>query len=115
VTYRFTRLWARVLVITGSIVIVLGVLAAVAVGIVDPGLTRYASSLDPRVARVVAAVLCATAAVLLGAPLIVAGQLIHAFLDQRDMLARIHRRLRRKRARVSVDDRTRLFPRTARR
>ena len=39
-----------------------------------------------------------------------------AFLVQHDMLARIHRRLRKKRARVTVDDRTRLFPsRAARR
>jgi len=116
VTYRFTRLWARVLVITGSIVIVLGVLAAVAVGIAGPDLTRYASDLDPRVTRVVAVVLGATAAIVVGAPLIVAGQLLDAFLDQRDILARIHRRLRKKRAGASVDDRSRLFPpRVARR
>jgi hypothetical protein len=116
VTYRFTRFWATVLVVTGSAVIVIGVVAALAVAIAGPDITRYAPTLDPRVGRVVATMACAMAGLLVGAPLIVLGQVLDAFLDQRDLLARIHRRLRRKRARVTDDDRTRLFPsRTARR
>ncbi len=115
-TYRFTRFWAIVLVVTGSIVIALGVVAAVAVAIIGPDVTRYAPTLDPLVARVVATMACAMVGLIVGAPLIVSGQLLDAFLDQHDLLARIHRRLRRKRPRVIADDRTRLFPsRAARR
>ena len=116
VTYRFTRFWAVVLVIAGFIVMGLGVIVAVAVAIVGPDVTRYAPTLDPALARVVATMACAMAGLLVGAPLIVTGQVLDAFLVQHDMLARIHRRLRKKRARVTVDDRTRLFPsRAARR
>ncbi len=109
-TYRFTRFWATVLVVTGSVVIVIGVVAAVAVAIAGPDITRYAPTLDPRVGRVVATVACAAVGFLVGASLIVAGQLLDAFLDQRDILARIHRRLRKRKGRVSHDDRARLFP-----
>jgi hypothetical protein len=115
VSYQFTRLWAFVLAVTGSVVIAVGLVAAVAVGIVGPDVTRYLPGVDPLVARVVVTVVCAAAGFLVGAPLIVAGQVLEAFLDQRDILARIHRRLRRKRSRVahddrSHDDRSRLFP-----
>lgn len=109
--YQFTRLWAFVLAVIGSVVMAVGVVAAVAVGIVGPDVTRYMPGVDPLVARIVVSVACAAAGFLVGAPLIVAGQVLEAFLDQRDILAKIHRRLRRKRRPSAAhDDRARLFP-----
>jgi len=87
--YRVTRAWAR-----GSI--------AVGVGIIVLGLLAGAASLVFGVARVfgfgaqelVVGIACVILGFALGAPEIIAGQLILIFLDQRDLLARIYRRLR---------------------
>jgi len=116
VKYRFTRCCAGALVVAGYIVIALGVVAAVAVAIVGPDTARYAPTVDDRLVRVAAALICVAAGFLVGALFIVNGQLLHVFLDQREFLAGIYRRLRKKKARVPEDDRTRLFPtRAARR
>jgi hypothetical protein len=45
--------------------------------------------------RVLAAAVAVTGGVIVGAPLIVAGQLVQVVLDQRRLLGRIHHRLRR--------------------
>ena len=65
--YRFTLFWASVLVGLGVGVMALGVAAAVAL----------------------------VAGLVVGAPLIMIGQLVQVFLDQRRLLASIQRSLRR--------------------
>ncbi len=90
---RFTRFWARLLVVIGLVIVVLGLgLAVVALVIETPW-----GSLTGQVMleRVFVAVFLVFSGIIAGAPFIVFGQLLLIFLDQRRLLARILRRLSR--------------------
>jgi hypothetical protein len=94
VSDRFTRLWARLLVVIGLVIVGVGaVLAIVALVIETPW-----GSITGQVflERVLVAVFLVVSGILAGAPFIVFGQLLLIFLDQRRLLAAIHRRLRRR-------------------
>lgn len=90
---RFTRFWARLLIVIGLVIVVAGLLlAAVALVIEMPW-----RSITGQVVleRVLVAAFLMLSGILAGAPFIVFGQLLLIFLDQRRLLAAIHRRLRR--------------------
>ena len=88
--YRFTRFWASVLIGLGVGVMAMGVVCAGLLFLLPdriPVPYPWPRLLAPAVALV--------GGLLLGAPLILAGQLVQVFLDQRRLLASIHHRLRR--------------------
>jgi hypothetical protein len=82
------------LVIIGLVIVFVGAgLAIVALVIETPwGSITGQAMLE----RVLVAVFLVLSGVLAGAPFVVFGQLMLIFLDQRRLLARIHRRLRRR-------------------
>jgi hypothetical protein len=89
-SYRFTQFWASVVVGLGVGVMVLGVVSA--------GLLVLLPAQIPVPypwPRILVAAVAVVAGLVVGAPLIVTGQLVQVFLDQRRLLAGIHRRLRR--------------------
>ena len=92
---RFTRLWARLLVIMGVVIVVLGVLLAMVALVVEMpwGSITGQAVLE----RVIVALSLVVSGILAGSPFIVFGQLMLIFLDQRRLLVRIHRQLRRRR------------------
>ena len=91
--YRLTRLWARLLVVIGLVIVALGaILAIIALVIETPWRTITGQVV---LERVIVAVFLAVSGILAGAPFIVFGQLLLIFLDQRRLLAAINRRLRR--------------------
>lgn len=100
--YRFSRLWARVLVVVGVLIVVLGVLLGILSVFTDQSATGMASK-DDVLSRAVVAVILIVSGLLVGGPLIVTGQLLEIFLDQRRLLARIHRSLRSALARNEPD------------
>ncbi len=88
--YRFTLFWASVLVGLG-----VGVMA---MGVVCAGLLLLLPDRIPVPypwPRLLAAAVAVVGGLLVGAPLIMIGQLVQVFLDQRRLLGRIHHRLRR--------------------
>lgn len=90
---RFTRFWARLLVILGLVIVVVGVLLAVVALVIE---TPWASITGQVVLeRVVVSAFLVVSGVVGGAPFIVLGQLLLIFLDQRRLLISINRRLRR--------------------
>ena len=91
---RFTRFWARLLVILGVVIVVVGILLAMVALVVEMpwGSITGQAVLE----RVLVALSLVVSGVLAGSPFIVFGQLLLIFLDQRRLLARIHRRLRRR-------------------
>ena len=92
--YRFTRFWARLMVIVGILFIALGViLSGVALFTEEwrQGVTGTQAALERAV--VVGGLL--VSGFLAGSPFIVFGQLLEIFLGQRALLARIHRQLSR--------------------
>ena len=89
----FTRFWARLLVIMGLAIVVLGVLLAVVALVIE---TPWASITGQvMLERVLVSAFLVISGVLGGAPFIVLGQLLLIFLDQRRLLISIKRRLRR--------------------
>ena len=95
-SYRFTRVWARLMVVIGVLFIVLGVvLAGIALFTEEwrPGVTGAQVALE----RAVLVGGLIVSGFLAGSPFIVFGQLIEIFLDQRRLLAQIRRRLRKPR------------------
>jgi hypothetical protein len=91
VHYHLTRLWARLLVVVGVVIVALGVLlAAVALVIETPWRTITGQVV---LERIIVAIVVAGSGLVAGAPFIVAGQLLLIALAQRRLLARIHRRL----------------------
>ena len=96
---RFTRLWARLLVIMGVVIVVLGVLLAMVALVVEMpwGSITGQAVLE----RMIVALSLIVSGILAGSPFIVFGQLLLIFLDQRRLLARIHRQLRRRRPSAS--------------
>ena len=92
---RLTRLWARLLVVIGVVIVALGVvLAVIALVIETPWRTITGQVV---LERIIVAVFLAGSGVLAGAPFIVFGELLLIFLDQRRLLASINRRLRQSR------------------
>jgi len=91
---RFTRFWARVLVVMGVVLVVLGVLLALVALVVEMpwGSITGQAVLE----RVLVAISLVASGVIAGSPFIVFGQLLLIFLDQRRLLAAINRRLRRR-------------------
>ena len=88
--YRFTVFWASVLVGLG--------VGAMATGVVCAGLLVLLPDQIPipyPLPRLLAAAVVVVGGLLVGAPLILIGQLVQVFLDQRRLLDRIHHRLRR--------------------
>lgn len=95
--YRFTRFWARLLVVSGFIAIAAGIVfAAIAVVIEEwrPGVSGTQAAME----RVIVAGSLMLSGFLAGSPFIVFGQLLELFVDQRLVLSRILRALRRARA-----------------
>ena len=92
---RFTRLWARLLVIMGVVIVVLGVLLAMVALVVEMpwGSITGQAVLE----RMFVALSLVVSGILAGSPFIVFGQLMLIFLDQRRLLLRINRQLRRRR------------------
>ena len=92
--FRFARVWARVEILVGVLVILLGVaLAAIALRI-DP--EAPLAALAGGRGRAITAVAVGVAGLLVGGPLIVFGQLTLVVIEMRDRLARIDRRARRR-------------------
>ncbi|MBI2204985.1 MAG: hypothetical protein HYU41_14140 [Candidatus Rokubacteria bacterium] len=92
--YKFTRVWSRLMVVVGIVFIALGVVSAGIAGFTDewrPGVTGTQEAIER--ALLVGALLMS--GILAGSPFIVFGQLLEIFLDQRRLLTRIERRLRR--------------------
>jgi hypothetical protein len=92
--YRFTRFWAKLLTIFGFV--------AIAVGIASAGVALFTEEWRQGVTGTQAAVERAAvvgflilSGFLAGSPFIVFGQLLDIFLAQRQLLARIYRRLDR--------------------
>jgi hypothetical protein len=91
---RLTRLWARLLVIVGVVIVVLGVLLAMVALVVEMPWGSITGQAVLERAFVAASLV--VSGVLAGSPFIVFGQLLLIFLDQRRLLASINRRLRRR-------------------
>ena len=88
--YRLTQFWASVLVGLGFAVLVLGLVTGGLFVLLQAEIPVPAPWTRPLVAAVAVA-----GGLVLSAPLILAGQLVQIFLDQRRLLGRIHRRLQR--------------------
>ena len=106
-TYRFTRIWARLMVVIGVLFIVLGVLlGAIALFTEEwrEGVTGPQAALE----RAVLVGGLVISGFLAGSPFIVFGQLIEIFLDQRRLLMRIHRRLGKAQVKKPAETTTRV-------
>lgn len=118
--YRFTWALATLAVVLGFITIAAGVVGAVAIAAVipaswfdyrPPGFDWKPS--EPLPASVVTlrrglwATYVGGAAFILGSGMVVVGQLLRVFLDQRTLLARIYARLRRWEARTGTAEQDR--------
>jgi hypothetical protein len=93
--YRFADIWAHVLMAVGLALMV----GALALGIllITFGQRGFLglSPVEDIVVRVTAALVIVLAGFLAGGPVLVAGQLLRMFVDQRRLLAKINRRLSR--------------------
>lgn len=92
--YRFTRIWARLMVAIGIIAIALGVVSA-AVALFTEEWRQGVTGTQAALERTVVVGGLVLSGFLAGSPFIVFGQLLEIFLDQRALLTRIHRQLRR--------------------
>jgi hypothetical protein len=96
--HRFAAFWATVLVVVGLVLLVSGVLLAVVAVTLDLPWAPlpWAPLMEPtRLERIVVAIVLAFSGVLLGAPLIGLGELLHLSIAQRRLLERQRRRLAR--------------------
>jgi hypothetical protein len=92
--YRITRLWARLLVVIGVVIVALGVILAIIALVIE---TPWRSITGQIVLeRIIVAIVLAGSGVLAGAPFVVFGQLLLIFIDQRRLLAAILRQLKRR-------------------
>jgi ABC-type phosphate transport system permease subunit len=91
--YRFTAFAARFMTVVGVALVAGGVVLAVVALVVE---TPWGSVTGQVVLeRVLAAIVLIVSGILAGGPFVVFGQLLLIFLDQRRLLARIDRSLRR--------------------
>lgn len=100
-SYRLTRLWARLLLVVGLLFVGLGVVLAAVALLIDTtwtGMTFLAGLAE----RVLVAIFLILSGIIAGGPFVVFGQLILIFLDQRKLLARIDARLRRWETRLAA-------------
>jgi hypothetical protein len=100
--YRFTRLWAGILIWVGLVLVGLGVVLALATLAFETPWKTVTSG-PAIVDRLLVALFLILSSVLAGGPLIVFGQLLLIFLDQRRALVRIAHRLRRWEHRIDGD------------
>jgi hypothetical protein len=85
--YRFTRAWARGSVIMGAGIFVVALLIAAWLGFSDDyEFERFSAAV-----RIMAFLIVTFAGLLVGGTMVVAGELVCVLLDQRDLLAKIHR------------------------
>jgi hypothetical protein len=92
--YRFTRIWARLMVIIGLVAIALGVLSA-GVALFTEEWRAGVTGTQAAMERAIVVGGLIVSGFLAGSPFIVFGQLLEIFLDQRMLLGRIYRRLRK--------------------
>lgn len=102
--YRFTRIWARLMVAIGVLAIALGVVSA-GVALFTEEWRQGVTGTQAAFERTVVVGGLLLSGFLAGSPFIVFGQLLEIFLDQRALLTRIHRRLRREPAAPPPADR----------
>ena len=88
--FRFTAFWASILVGLGFAFAVVGVVGAGLLILLQAEIPVPSPWSRPLVAGVVL-----VGGLVIAAPLVLTGQLVQIFLDQRRLLGRIHRRLRR--------------------
>src|SRR5262245_11695283 len=88
--YRFTHVWTLVLVGVGVSILLIGVSSAAVLLFLPTEVPVPAPWPRPLVAAV-----AIVGGLVVAAPLILTGQLVQILLDQRRLLGRIHRRLRR--------------------
>src|SRR6185295_9798947 len=88
--YRFTHFWATVMVGLGFAFMVIGLVSAGLLMLLPAEIPIPAPWSRPLVAAVLG-----VGGLVVAAPLILTGQLVQIFLDQRRLLGRVHRRLRR--------------------
>ena len=88
--FRFTALWASVLVGLGFAFALAGLGGAALLMLLQTEIPVPPPWSRPLVAGVVL-----VGGLVIAAPLVLMGQLVQIFLDQRQLLGRIHRRLRR--------------------
>lgn len=96
--YRFAGFWATVLVIMGMLLVIGGVLFAAAAVTLDMPWGRLTG--QAVLERAVAAVVLVISGILAGAPLIVLGEMMRLFIEQRRILGRQRRLLARLARRV---------------
>jgi hypothetical protein len=105
--YQFTVVWAYLLMAVGLGLILAGLAFGILLGTLgQKGLLGF-KPVDDVVVRVTAALLIVVAGLLVGGPILVAGQLLRLFVDQRRLLVQINRRLSRWDSRIasrSVED-----------
>lgn len=91
--YRFAAFWASILVVLGMLIVAVGFVSAAIALLIDMpwGSITGQTVLE----RAVAAIVLLVSGILAGGPFIVLGEMIRVFLDQRRLIARIERRLRR--------------------
>jgi hypothetical protein len=92
--YRFTRAWARLLVVVGIVTIVAGFVSA-GIALVTEDWRQGVTGTQAALERAAVVGFLIISGFLAGSPFIVFGQLLGIFLDQRRLLARIARRLAR--------------------
>ena len=102
---RVSRGWALLLIANGYAFVTLGVTAAVLTWLVPGDLGRQLPSANIVLVKLGASVAFVLVGLLLGAPFVVAGELIRVMLDQRRLLARIDRRLTALDARPAAPER----------
>ena len=95
--YRFTRFWARLLTVFGLVAIGAGIASAAVALFTDEW--RSVTGLPAALERAVGVSFLILSGFLAGSPFIVFGQLLGIFLEQRILLGRIYRRLKRPRPR----------------
>jgi len=88
--FRFTAFWASILVGLGFAFAVVGLVGAVLLMLLQAEIPVPPPWSRPLVAGVVL-----VGGLVIAAPLVLTGQLVQIFLDQRRLLGGIHRRLRR--------------------
>ena len=97
--FRGTRIWARISIVVGVVMMILGIALSILVPLAVP-IAGYAGSVErpfELIARLGAAFVLVLVTLLLTAPLIASGEMLLVLLDIRKRSVRIERRLKRRR------------------
>ena len=100
-SFRGTRIWARMSIVAGVVLMTVGIALSILVPLAVP-IAGYAGTLDrpfELIARVGVAFVLVVLTIVLTAPLIASGEMLLVLLDIRRSSARIQRQLRRRRSR----------------